>query len=601
MAITSGLYELRSMLLTTMCVDVAYGSAVRGSNVQLYSANDSNAQKFYLVEEAANSWSIQNANSKLYMDVAKNVAANGANVQQWTDNDSRAQRWRVIETGETAIVNGVECPVVALGSYVTTDGATYVADVSKAMTTNSTNIQLWRYNGSPAQRYALLPTTLLDTQMATPTGRGWAASIGAANAQDVQPAAEKLYPCWYFTDAWFGLQEHGFEISYRSRTIANGTANTGTWTDWTPWESPEVTIYGQTAWLTDGLPAALDTSAHKRLEYALRVRATATEDGETYHSRAITMSLAAVFAPTVKCTAATRVHDAVRLTFSTDYEGGTTAVRVLSATGSGTVLRKPIIGYGLAPTFTLDVPASSFSAAPEGSSLTVRYEVGTDQYPATGITHTDTVTLSDGAAKTITPKVTCTQNADDCSVTVDVTGGAAYRAYLFDGYEQIPVTQVSAGRFRAYPPFGGESRLLVYATNMAGSAWGYAIINLQPDYKPCHMWNWDGGYFKLAVSDGYMQTERTLKADYTEYQLSGREWHALSFANTMGGDFSAEGTLLEGFTDATKAQLLALMKAHTVTYRAPSGEVADVGITEVQYQTVRRRTSVSVNMVQVTK
>ena len=58
MAITNGLYELRSMLLTKMCADVAGGSAVRGANVQLYSTNDSNAQKFRVLEETSAHWSL---------------------------------------------------------------------------------------------------------------------------------------------------------------------------------------------------------------------------------------------------------------------------------------------------------------------------------------------------------------------------------------------------------------------------------------------------------------------------------------------------------------------------------------------------------------
>ena len=68
-----------------------------------------------------------------------------------------------------------------------------------------------------------------------------------------------------------------------------------------------------------------------------------------------------------------------------------------------------------------------------------------------------------------------------------------------------------------------------------------------------------------------------------------------------GNKLSAEGVLKDGLTSGTKQQLMELMKAHNVTYRAPSGEIAHVGITEIQYQTVRGRTTVSVNMVQVTR
>lgn len=53
MAITAGLYEIRSMLLTSMTIDVAGGKAVNGANVQIYASNDTNAQKFLITEETA--------------------------------------------------------------------------------------------------------------------------------------------------------------------------------------------------------------------------------------------------------------------------------------------------------------------------------------------------------------------------------------------------------------------------------------------------------------------------------------------------------------------------------------------------------------------
>ena len=606
MAITSGLYEIRSVLLTSMALDVAGGSAIKGANIQLYSANDTNAQKFYIVEESASHWSIQNAQSRLYMDVARGAAANGTNIQQYTDNDTRAQRWNIQDTGNTVTIDGVACPIVVLGSYVAGDGTAWVADVDHAMTTSKTNIQLHSPNGTPAQQFALYPTTLQDAGMPVPSGRGWATTLGAANSQGTQPTQTVLYPCWYFTDAWNGLSEHGFEISYRYRLIESGTATAGSWTAWTAWSAEDVTLYGQTAWLTDGLPATFDTSAYKRMEYALRVRSTSVVNGTRYHSKAITMSLAAVFAPSVACTGAMRVPDALRLTFTSDYTGGTTAVRVTSLTnGSNKYLRKPIMGYGYGPLFTVDIPYSSLSgAALTQTKVNVSYEVGTDQYPATGVTNTDyNVSLTNSPTMTLSVSATPTLVKESRTARIAVSGADSYAAYAYVNGEGVPLAQLGPTTFQVAPAFGTGTEVIVIGTNTAGTAWGSASLTVRTSSKDaCHAWNWgESGYLLLDVVDGYMQTSRTMKADYSNFQLNGREWHALSFANSMGGEFSAEGVLKDGLTSGTKQQLMELMKAHNVTYRAPSGEIAHVGITEIQYQTVRGRTTVSVNMVQVTR
>ena len=598
MAISNGLYEIRSLLLTSMCVDVRGASAVKGANVQLYSSNDTNAQKYYVTLESSAHWSLQNAASGLYVDVNGGAARNGANVQQYTDNDSRAQRWKLTETGETVTVNGVTCTVVTIGSYVTNDGATYMMDVNGAMTTNSTNVQIYTSNGTDAQKFALLPTTLIDTTMPVPSLIGWAGVVGAADAQAVQPKAATLYPCWYITDAWNGVTGHGFEISYRSRLLGNGTATEGDWSAYTAWASAPVTLYGQTAWLTAGIPATFDTDNYKALEYSFRVRATGTVNGNAVHSSASVMSLRAVVAPTVAATAAKLGSDSVTITFTTDYDGGATVVNVA---GIGDYLGEPITAYGYAPSFDIEIPFERFSAIPELGTVDVSCNVGTDQYAATGAV-TSSVTLSEASSKTITVSPTLAFNADG-TATITVNTGSVRRAWVSMGGDVIPLYQQSATKFTLPYPFGVSCEWFVGVENAAGTAWGYArgtvTANDSRKIRPCHAWNWDGGYFLLEVTDGLMQTDRSISANFTEYQLNNRPWASLKFSDTLGGSFSAEGVLKAGLTQSDKAALMELMKAHVVTYRAPTGEVASVGITDVQYTTLNGRTSVKVNMQQV--
>lgn len=605
MAIANGLYEIRSMLLTSMCVAVSGSSSAQGANVLLWSETGSNGQKFYVVEETSGRWSMQSASSGQYVAVSGGRAASGTNVIQWRDLDSNAQRWKVTDTGDTVTIDGVSCPVVTIGSYVTTDGASYALDVNGAMTTNSTNVLIEATDGGTSQQFALLPTTLIDYSMPVPSAIGWGGTIGGNDAQTVYPSASTLYPCWYFTDAWQGLQDHGFEISYRSRLIANGTAQNGTWTAWTAWTAAPVTLYGQTAWLTAGLPASFNVSSYKAMEYNLRVRATGTVGGNTTHSSSVTMLLRSVFAPTIAADSAKLDPGAISLEMLTDYEGGTNAVNVTSIKAGGIeYLAKPLMAYGYGPSFTVKVPINNLKAIPPFGTLDVSYEIGTDQYPATGVHSTSSVPFAAAPSATITVSPTLTFN-DDGTATLTVTAGDTRSAWLVAGGETVPLEQTSPTTFVLPYPFGVSCDWFVSVSNSSGTAWGYASSTIAADdsrkVRACHAWNWDGGFFMLQVTDGFMQTSRTIKANASTFLLNNRAWESMKFSDTLSGEFSAEGVLKDGLTESDKEALLQLVMAHHVTYRAPSGEVAFVGITDVQYTTRRNLTFVSVSMQQVSR
>ena len=616
MAITAGLYEIRSMLLKSMCVESA--GTVKGSNVQLWSANDNNQQKWYLVEETTGHWSVQNAQSLLYMDVASGSTASGTNIQQWTDNDSRAQRWKIVDSEAVTFINGITCPVVVIGSWVDNVGTNLVADVYAAMTTNTTNIQLHTANSTDAEYFALLPTTLLDKGMPAPSMLGWATSLYAYAAQ-VQTAQATLYPAWTFTDAWSSLSDHGFEICYRSRKMPNNSASYGAWSDYTAWTAANVTISGQTARLTNGISGNFSTSSYKAMEYDFRVRATGTVGGKAYHSNAASMTLRSVSLPTLGITGATRVAGttpALRLAVTSTYTGGTTMVRIKGVrqqlTGgalSDNLLAKPLVAYGKGASFNVDVPFSSFSRLPSLGTLRIDYELGTDQYLAASyVSSISNISYTDSTSKTITVSGALTWNTDataTLALTITSSGGTlTTTVYLDAGGEVLEIAPNDNGTYTLPYPFGIDATwtAIVSSSNSTwGAASGTIAANDAHKVKPCHAWNWDGGVLLLEVAEKPLQTTRTLKADYTDYQLSGRPWHALKFGSTIDCEFAAEGVLVGGLTVSNLDALLGLIQARNATYRSPSGEVAYVGVTQTQYTTDASMTRVTVTMVQVSR
>lgn len=591
MAITNGLYELRSMLLTKMCADVAGGSKVRGANVQLYSTNDSNAQKFRVLEETSAHWSLQNANSGMYVDVAGGTAKNGQNVQQWADNDSRAQRWNVIDSGETVTIDGYECAVVTLGSYVTTDGATYAMDVRGAMSTNKTNIQIYTANGSLAQQFALMPTTLLDKGIPAPSGLGWAASVGGSTSTThVGHSTTAMYLGWQCPSTWVPDETRGFERRVRTRTMDAETSTWGAWGAWSQWADVSPTMSGKYAYDANAIDPHFSPSSVKALDVQVQVRGKTS----TKHGPSASATLRNVTSPTATLTSAGASADGFLVDVTSDYAPATYAIQSLDMGGTELLAKEvkaEILSTGAAVRITipwdrllgLNIPA-------EGTTATARYTRGTDLMADMdgGSTQTATLTLSYGTAPSTVPTITA---SDGLTLLVEHSAGIV-GAWTSDGRGVYP-TEDGA---RVVYPFGQPFDLLV----ALGNGRLYHAHMTARDAAPCHAWNWGDGYLLLEHVTGRMVTSRDMKAIAETMELDARPWQTVTFADTLGGTLKASGVLWAG-SECTAEDVVALMRAHNATYRAPSGEVMHVAVTDASYETDSNLTEVDVSMTQVTR
>lgn len=591
MAITNGLYELRSMLLTKMCADVAGGSAVKGANVQLYSTNDSNAQKFRVLEETSAHWSLQNASSAMYVDVSGGTARNGQNVQQYTDNDSRAQRWKLTETGETVAIDGYECGVVTIGSYVTTDGASYVMDVRGAMSTNKANIQIYTSNGTLAQQFALMPTTLLDKGIPAPTGLGWAESVGGSMATThVGHSTTALHVGWQCPSTWVPDATRGFERRVRTRTMDAATSTWGAWGAWSQWADASPTMSGRLCYDGNAIDPHFSPSSVKALDVQVQVRGKTS----TKHGPSASVTLRNVVSPTATLTSAGASADGFLVDVTSDYAPATYAIQSLDMGGTELLAKEvkaEILSAGSAVRLTipwdrllgLNIPA-------EGTTATARYTRSTDLMADMdgGSTQTATLTLSYGTAPSTAPTITA---SDGLTLLVEHSAGIV-GAWTSDGRGVYPTED---GAHVVYP-FGQPFDLLVALGN--GRLW-HASMTAR-DAAPCHAWNWSDGYLLLEHVTGRMVTSRDLKAVAETMELDARPWQTVTFADTLGGTLKASGVLWAG-SECTAEDVVALMRAHNATYRAPSGEVMHVAVTDASYETDSSLTEVDVSMVQVTR
>lgn len=597
---SGGTYELRSMLKTTMAVDVSGASGVKGGNVQLWNANGTNAQKWVVTEEESGRYSLLNVNSKMYADVKAGGTASGTNVQQWTDNDSRAQRWKMTQYGTTTI-NGTRCAVVTLGSYVDGSGTKLNMDVLNALTTNRANVNVETASNEASQRFALYPTTPRDDDMPVPADVGWSASVGDDDWTRVRAAADTLYPTWRTTGAWATDSFNHYEVRWRSQRMGAASSTWGAWSAWGAWRTAAVTVSGQRIWLTEGLPASVP-SGSKAVQYEFQVRSAGTDvDGSAVRGHVTSATLRAIRRPAVTLSNPGFGPEGLRLDYESDYDGGTTTISVtrVTHTQGGKSVAKAVEGCtfsGLDQSGSILIPMSRLPRwMADGSTVRVRYEVGSDQLPISGATDTGALAVSydTGSGLDVTPTVTAGAGR---TIQVEIPTANVRKAWLRSG-GRLKAMRVSNGKATVTYPFGSDMdyEVFVAAYSTDGDRWGVAHVSAAQmaavlgTARPCHAWNWDGGSFLLELREGEpLSTEYGIDNDAQEYKLNAREWDSYRFGDTKSSRISAEGSFGEALdVEATRETLDALMDARHVTYRSPHGLVCDVAVLSCDLTCVR--------------
>ncbi len=148
--IPNGVYYIKTTKNNNMALDVAGGVNRNGTNVQLYSSNNTSAQQWRITyNNKTDDYTIVNVLSGKYLDVDGAGTREGTNVQIWENTNSCAQRWKIVGVGGDDVKFISACSAKAL-------------DIVNANTVNGTNIHLWFDNGTLAQKWELIPTNTLD-------------------------------------------------------------------------------------------------------------------------------------------------------------------------------------------------------------------------------------------------------------------------------------------------------------------------------------------------------------------------------------------------------------------------------------------------------
>lgn len=120
-------------------LDVASASSYSGANVQLYSLNKTDAQKWLVSHDSKGYVSFKNVNSGMYLTATG--SSNGANVNQQSPSNGYNQKWIIAfdSNQNIKLVSGLNSKLVI--------------DVSGGKIQNGSNIQLYTSNNSAAQKW----------------------------------------------------------------------------------------------------------------------------------------------------------------------------------------------------------------------------------------------------------------------------------------------------------------------------------------------------------------------------------------------------------------------------------------------------------------
>ncbi len=549
-------YEIRSMLDTKMCVDVQGGKTASGTNVQLYTSNGSNAQKFAIYDEG-DGHSIRNVNSNLFLDVAGGKATtSGTNVQQYTDNDSRAQRWAVTNYGTTT-VNGKTCAVVEFGAG---NQNTCLMDVTGAKTTNSTNIEIWTANHSNAQKFALLPTDMQDPFLPVPAGirmaTGTEASLRDGEFDDFDVM-------WDVPSSWSGTGPSHFEHRLRSREMRpDGTWSE--WSEWSEWETSFAEVSGGTATMPGLLPCVMDMDSAIGDQWQVAVRSVTGDSTGPYpinmHSMESSELLTVWCEPTVSFEGASWSPLGLSIPYESDWE--TSALSIASSSELHDEYRFTGEKEGV-----VGIPQESIKGAPTaGTSITLTYRTGTAQVAA--FPSRDEQVQVSAASGSVTK--TISEDGYSLLMTISAAQGTDNQPRAWVMCDDILMECESVGGHFDIPyPMGMEYAIYAYD--------GEQVQRLvRTEDARLAAWSVGGAsYYAPLVGKG--SVSRSIEQEAESLRLDSRPETVVGFGPTRKTGISVSVRLYGLDGEMSKEQMRSLVGKHCL-YRSPDGDVDFVSV-----------------------
>ena len=139
---TDKAFVIKSVLNPHLVMDINGGSSDDRARLQIYTANNSQAQMFTFNQVGNGLYEIVNVNSGKPFEAQGGSVSNGGAISQYSSNGTNAQHWSVIDygNGEYSFINAKSGKAI---------------DVPSANGVSGSALQIYTYNGSDAQKWTL--------------------------------------------------------------------------------------------------------------------------------------------------------------------------------------------------------------------------------------------------------------------------------------------------------------------------------------------------------------------------------------------------------------------------------------------------------------
>ena len=149
---TDTAFAIKSVLDPQLVMDIYGGSSDNRARLQIYNANNSQAQMFTFKQVGNGLYEIVNVNSGKPFEAQGGSVSNGGAISQYASNGTCAQHWSVIDhgNGEYSFINSKSGKAV---------------DVPGGNGVSGSALQIYTYNASDAQKWTLAPARTVRQEL----------------------------------------------------------------------------------------------------------------------------------------------------------------------------------------------------------------------------------------------------------------------------------------------------------------------------------------------------------------------------------------------------------------------------------------------------
>ena len=149
---TDTAFAIKSVLDPQLVMDIYGGSSDNRARLQIYNANNSQAQMFTFKQVGNGLYEIVNVNSEKPFEAQGGSVSNGGAISQYSSNGTCAQHWSIVDcgNGEYSFINSKSGKAI---------------DVPGGNGVSGSALQIYTYNASDAQKWTLAPARTVRQEL----------------------------------------------------------------------------------------------------------------------------------------------------------------------------------------------------------------------------------------------------------------------------------------------------------------------------------------------------------------------------------------------------------------------------------------------------